>query len=109
MPGLELSPYMLDVPSKFDLAVFVRETDKGILGRWVYNPDLFDASTMIRMAAQFQTVLERVTVDPAMTMTALTETLAETERQQRATEHKQFQEASLQKLKSVRRKVITGV
>jgi amino acid adenylation domain-containing protein len=109
MPGLELTPFMLDVPSKFDLAVFVREMDSGILSRWVYSPDLFDASTIARTSMMFQIVLEQVTANPEITMSALTEVLAETDRTQRAAEHKQFQSASLQKLKSVKRKVITGV
>jgi hypothetical protein len=32
MPELEMGPFPLEVPSKFDMAVFVSETEKGLLG-----------------------------------------------------------------------------
>ncbi len=57
MPGIEMSPYVLDVPSKFDMAVFVSESDEGVNGYWLYNPDLFEAATVARMAGLFQLVL----------------------------------------------------
>ena len=44
MPGLNMSQYPIDVPSKFDMAVFVTETDKGVSGTWLYSRDLFDAT-----------------------------------------------------------------
>jgi SAM-dependent methyltransferase/acyl carrier protein len=109
LPGLELSAFKLSLPSKFDMAVFVRETDHGIPSLWVYNPDLFDATTIARMAGLFQIVLEKATANPEIKLSGLIEALAETEHEQRASEHKQFQETSLQKLKSVKRKAITGV
>src|SRR5207237_5858453 len=42
MPGLEIGRFPLDVASKFDMAVFMRETGSEVAGSWVYNPDLFD-------------------------------------------------------------------
>src|SRR5271157_2756535 len=107
MPGLEISPYLLEVPSKFDMVIFVFETDKGVSGIWVYNPDLFDATTIARMAGMYQLVLEQATANPAMRLSQLVDLLAQEEQQHRAYQHKEFQEVSLQKLKSVKRKTIT--
>jgi amino acid adenylation domain-containing protein/FkbH-like protein len=106
MPGIDMTPYMLDMPSKFDMAVFVTETDKGIAGTWLYNPDLFDATTIARMAGLFRLGLEKATANPAMKLSDLTNALREAEQQDRASQHKEFQAVGLQKLKSVKRKVI---
>jgi non-ribosomal peptide synthetase component F len=107
MQGLEIHPYPLEVPSKFDMAVFVIETDKGVSGIWLYNPDLFDATTILRMAGLYQVVLEKATANPAMRLSELLASLAEADQQHRASQHKEFQEAGLQKLKSIKRKTVT--
>ena len=88
------------------MAVFVTETDKGIAGTWLYNPDLFDATTIARMAGLFRLGLEKATANPAMKLSDLTNALREAEQQDRASQHKEFQAVGLQKLKSVKRKVI---
>lgn len=107
IPGVELLPYMLDVPSKFDMAIFVSETDNGISGIWLYNPDLFDATTIVRMSNLYQLVLKSVTDNPTIELGNLTQLLAETEQQERATLSKEFQEIGLQKLKNFKRKAVT--
>ena len=53
------------------MAVFVSETDKGVSGIWLYNPDLFDATTIARMAGLYQLVLEKATANPAMRLSEL--------------------------------------
>jgi amino acid adenylation domain-containing protein/FkbH-like protein len=106
LPGLEISQFPLEVPSKFDMVVFVSETDKGVSGIWLYNPDLFDLSTISRMAALYQSVLEKATASPGMRLSELLDLLADEEQQYHASQHKQVQELSLQKLKSVKRKTI---
>jgi len=108
MPGLELSLFDLSIPSKFDMAVFIRETEKGIANNWVYSPELFDAATLVRMAVLYQTVLERAIANPQIRLSALLQSLAETEQQRRAKEHNQFQEVSLQMLKKSRRQGTTA-
>jgi amino acid adenylation domain-containing protein len=107
MPGLELSPFPMELPSKFDMAVFVSETDKGVSGMWHYNPDLFDATTIARIVGLYQYVLEQTTANPALRLSQVLDLLTEEEKQHRASRHKEFQELSLQKLKSVKRKSVT--
>ncbi len=107
MPGLEMNPYPMEVPSKFDMVLFVTETDKGVMGTWLYNPDLFDATTIARMAALYQLVLERATANSDHRLSQLLASLAEDEQQHRASQHKEFQELGQQKLKSAKRKAVT--
>jgi surfactin family lipopeptide synthetase A len=50
--------------SKFDLTLDLYDTEEGIICRLEYNTDLFDHSTMTRLLAHFQTVLEGILADP---------------------------------------------
>jgi thioesterase domain-containing protein len=50
--------------SKFDMTLEVYETAEGAICRLEYNTDLFDHSTMTRLLAHFQTVLEGILADP---------------------------------------------
>ncbi len=57
---LEIEP----TTAKFDLSLELEETEQGLTGRWVYNPDLFKPETIERMASHFQTLLTAVVADP---------------------------------------------
>ncbi|MEM7595095.1 MAG: amino acid adenylation domain-containing protein, partial [Cyanobacteria bacterium P01_A01_bin.83] len=62
---LTLTPLKLaSVTTKFDLTLFLEETDSGIEGRLEYNTDLFDATTMAQMVGHFQTLLEAIVTNP---------------------------------------------
>ena len=107
LPGVKLSAFKVDVPSKFDMAVFVTETHNGIGSTWLYNPDLFEATTIARMAGLYEILLRSVAADPEIKLSSLAGILAEAEKQQRGSEQKEFQEASLRKLQKIKRKVMT--
>jgi non-ribosomal peptide synthetase component F len=108
MEGLELSGVSLALPSKFDIAVFVRESERGLAGVWQYNADLFNAATIERMAALYPVILKTITADADMKLKAMLEMLAEWELQHSATVLQESRELSRQKLKSVRRAVVAG-
>jgi acyl carrier protein len=107
MPGLAQSWFPIDIPSKFDMAVFVSETDKGIAGTWVYSADLFDASTINRMTGLYQLALETAVANPTLRLSELTAVLEEESQKHLALQHKEFQQAGSQKLKTVRRKTVS--
>ena len=107
MPGISHSWFPIDLPSKFDMAVFVAETDKGIAGNWVYSVDLFDAFTIARMAGMYQLVLEKAVGNPALRLSELVAVLVEEDQKQLALQHKEFQQAGSQKLKTARRKTVS--
>ncbi len=63
--GLEST--LLAVPTmrvKFDLALTVREHEGGLVCRFDYSSDLFEAETIGRIATHFQALLEAVASDP---------------------------------------------
>ncbi|MEH2448289.1 MAG: amino acid adenylation domain-containing protein [Nostoc sp.] len=86
LPGLTLS--LLEVENKiarFDLALFITETEQGILGKWQYNSDLVDATTITRMTDNFQTLLNSIVSQPDARIGNL-EMLTDNERKQQTTQ-----------------------
>ena len=82
LPGLTLSPSMVsNGAAKFDLTLYMTETEDGLRGSLEYNSDLFDAATMARLAGHWQTLLEGIVADPAQRLSALP-LLTDAERQQ---------------------------
>ena len=49
---------------KTDVQLKVYDRPENLVARFTYNSDLFDASTIIRMARHFQTVLQGIIADP---------------------------------------------
>jgi non-ribosomal peptide synthetase component F len=92
--------------SKFDLAVFLVETEKGLVGHWVYATDLFDSATIERMAGHYQTLLTSILAQPEARLSLL-EFLTEEEKQQRSQEKKERKESKLKKLKTVELKAVS--
>ncbi|HET9359968.1 MAG TPA: amino acid adenylation domain-containing protein [Vicinamibacterales bacterium] len=50
--------------AKFDLTLYMSETEQGLNGSLEYNTDLFNASTIDRMWSHFETLLEGIVADP---------------------------------------------
>lgn len=72
LPGLSLSP--LEVGSaiaKTDLILFMSEGPAGLRGLFEYNTDLFEAATIARAAAHFQTLLEAIVAEPEQRLSML--------------------------------------
>ena len=53
-----------DGGAKYDLSLNLEETPNGLEGGWSYNSDLFEHSTIARMAGHFTTLLEGIVYDP---------------------------------------------
>jgi len=59
LPDLSFSPIPVEsTTAKFDLTLDIRETEKGLTGRWEYRTDLFSAETIHRLAGHFRTLLK---------------------------------------------------
>ncbi|MBW4677268.1 MAG: amino acid adenylation domain-containing protein [Desmonostoc geniculatum HA4340-LM1] len=50
--------------SKFDLTLFMEDSEQGLVTICEYNTDLFNANTITRMLEHFQTLLENIVRDP---------------------------------------------
>nr|MDJ0901724.1 amino acid adenylation domain-containing protein [Xenococcus sp. MO_188.B8] len=86
LPGVTLSElHPESTMAKFDLTLSMSETDRGLVGEWEYNTDLFDGSTIERMAAHFQNLLSAIVDNPQLSVAELP-LLSEAERHQLLTE-----------------------
>ncbi|MEU8925669.1 amino acid adenylation domain-containing protein [Kitasatospora sp. NPDC048545] len=72
LPGIAVSaePLGLDV-AKFDLSMELAETDAGFTGILEYATDLFDRTTVERMAGHYLTLLAGAAADPACAVSRL--------------------------------------
>jgi aspartate racemase len=59
------------VMAKFDLVLAVAETERGLIARFVYNADLFDAEAMADVAARFEILLDSIVHNPDLALDAL--------------------------------------
>ncbi|BAY25366.1 amino acid adenylation [Calothrix sp. NIES-2100] len=66
LPGLTIENISLPIDEmvKFDLEVNYCETSEGLEGVWYYSADLFDATTITRIAQNFQTLLQAIVTNP---------------------------------------------
>jgi amino acid adenylation domain-containing protein len=60
-----------DSTSKFDLEVSLEERKEGIGGSFVFNTDLFNGSTIERMAGHYLKILEGIVADPDQRLSEL--------------------------------------
>ncbi len=82
LPGLTLNPVIADGgTTHFDLTLHIADTEQGLVETVAYNTDLFDADTMTRMLAHFQTLLEAIVKDPDRHLSDLS-LLTDTQREQ---------------------------
>jgi amino acid adenylation domain-containing protein len=72
LPGLELRPSAVrHLSLQFDLDVTLWEQADAIGGGFVYSPDLFERSTILRMIDHFHRLLESAVADPGRRLSEL--------------------------------------
>ncbi len=72
LPGLALRPLpAAGGHAKFDLTLFVTETDAGLEGLFEYNTDLFDGATIERLATGWLALLEAAVAEPDASLAEL--------------------------------------
>src|ERR1700730_2406312 len=82
LPGLKLSPLKRESDAaKFDLTLFITETDGGLACWLEYNTDLFAEGTVARLLEHYEVLLGGIVASPNMTIAELP-LLTEGERQQ---------------------------
>ncbi len=65
LPGLQIEPLELEnINAKFDLTLSIQSSESGLVCGWEYKTDLFDRSTIERLAVNFQTLLESIVANP---------------------------------------------
>jgi acyl carrier protein len=72
LPGLEVEFFPTTITrSKFDVGVFMRETANGMFQDWLYSTELFDRSTILRMASHFENLLGHAVSQPDTRLSTL--------------------------------------
>jgi surfactin family lipopeptide synthetase A len=57
--------------AKVDLQLQLEDRPGGVVGRFIYNTEIFDATTIRRMAVHFQTLLQGIVVNPDQSLSRL--------------------------------------
>jgi amino acid adenylation domain-containing protein len=105
--GLTLEPFELPITrSKFDLAVFMVDGEDELVSHWLYSTDLFNKSTIQRMAKHFETLLTSAINQPDARLSML-EMLSYEEKQQQDANRKQKKQTQLKKLMTAEPKSVT--
>src|SRR5262249_4654412 len=82
LAGVSVIPLeVVGTTSKFDLTLFVTETEQGLACVLEYSTDLFEVDTIMRMLTHFQTLLEGIVQDPQARLSDLP-LLTDAEREQ---------------------------
>jgi amino acid adenylation domain-containing protein len=91
---------------KFDLALFMEETEQGIVGYWKYNTELLNYSALARLSAHLETLLSNIVKNPDTRIDTL-EMLSETEKQKQLTEQTKREKANFNKFKTIKPKAVS--
>ncbi|MCP4659191.1 MAG: AMP-binding protein, partial [bacterium] len=70
-PAMRPFPFETSAVAKFDLTLSLQESDAGLYGTLEYGTDLFDPTTMGRLAAHFQDLLAAIVDDPGKRLSEL--------------------------------------
>jgi amino acid adenylation domain-containing protein len=108
LPNLSLQPLEVPVETvRLDLTLHMMDTHRGLLGMVDYNTDLFEVSTIERIVGHLEILLHTIVTRDDVRLNALTEILSELDRQQAIIKEKEHKEATLQKLRSTKRRGVS--
>jgi NRPS condensation-like uncharacterized protein len=109
LKGLNLSLLESDnITVRHDLKLELSETPESLQGCFEYKTNLFNATTIARMAVLLETLLTTVVEKPDIQLDQLVKILQETEKQQQIRQNQELQKNRIQKLGKIERKTITG-
>lgn len=117
LKDLEVSRYDLPLEtSRFDLVLFLAEREEGLTGFWLYNADLFEATTIAGLSRNYEQLLAQIIEKPnaridsfeILTKDTTTQPRAmpQAKPQARPMEKKDLQKTKTDRLKSIRRKSV---
>lgn len=92
--------------AKFNLALFMEETEQGIIGVWKYDTDLFHPDKINSISNHFQTLVSSVVAQPDTRINSL-EILTTAEKKEQIIAQEKHEKASFNKFKSIKPKIIS--
>ncbi len=100
LSGITLQPQEIESGmTKFDLTLFILETEQGLMAVLEYDADLFNPSTINGMLVHFEKLFSSIIAQPNSRINELIEILAQADKQQQLRDEKELAEVSLQKFK----------
>jgi len=106
LAGVEMQYFPVPITrSKFDIAVFMRESKGAMFQDWLYSSELFDRKTILRMAGNFETLLRDALSHPEKRVSDL-EFQSLGEKQQLESERNARKQAQRKKLGTAQPKAI---
>ena len=107
LPGLTLTGVEVEKGTNlFDLTLFLTDAGPSLGGLLRYSTDLFDAATVERMRALYETLLARVAADPEARLSSLCDVLSEADRERRQAAVEDLKKSRRQIFKNVRRRAV---
>jgi amino acid adenylation domain-containing protein len=106
---LNITPLMTDTGgSHLDLIVSLANNQSALTGLLLYNTDLFDLTTVVRIFNEFESLLTNIVAQPDARLSALIAPLAEAYEQQARSKEEGFRKSKSEKLKNLKRKGVTS-
>ncbi|MBD2690473.1 non-ribosomal peptide synthetase [Anabaena catenula] len=107
LPGLKLNLLELEERNaRFDLAIFLTETEQGLEGKWQYNADLFAPNTITKLTNHWQTLINRIVIQPQSRINTL-EIFTEAEKAQQTMQQQERKTAKRQKFMNIAPKAVS--
>ncbi|MBA3531020.1 MAG: AMP-dependent synthetase, partial [Ardenticatenales bacterium] len=113
LPALELADLRLELieidggTSPFDLSLLLCPEHDGLRALFRYNIDLFDSSTIVRMAGHYQHLLARLVAEPDTSLSKMGESLAAIDAEQEKQKAEALKNARQQKFAKIGRRQAT--
>ncbi|KST65996.1 non-ribosomal peptide synthetase [Mastigocoleus testarum] len=107
LPGLTLK--LLETENniaRFDIALFLTETEQGIEGKWQYNADLFVYDTITQLTNHWQTLINSIVNHPQSHINTL-EMLTEAEKVEQNMQKQERKSAKRKKFMSIAPKAVS--
>jgi hypothetical protein len=106
---LNITPLMTDTGgSHLDLIVSLANNQSALTGLLLYNTDLFDLTTVVRIFNEFESLLTNIVAQPDARLSALIAPFAEAYEQQARSKEEGFRKSKSEKLKNLKRKGVTS-
>lgn len=106
LPGLTLSPVAVDTGvARFDMALFLTETESGITGKWQYNADKFEDAAIVKFSHHFVTLLTSISNQPDSRLDAL-DFIPESERVEQSMQKQARKSLKLKTFKAVQAQTV---
>ena len=107
LPDLRIEPVEIQTNStKFDLLLDVWDIEVGLVASLSYSADLFEAVTIKRFLAHFESILAHVVLGPAALLSHLEDSLTNLDNEGRELREEEFEKTVLATLKHIKRRAI---